>query len=115
MITEQELVTTVGRVEVTVLRRWVELGWISPEAGEGGPGFDEQDVARAALICDLVYDIAIEEEAVPVVLSLLDQLHDARRLLRLMAQAIDRQPVEVRRQIARELAEAGPTAGKDAG
>ena len=106
MISESELVTTVGRIEVTVLRRWVERGWVVPHQQASGPGYDEQDVARVALICDLIYDIAIEEDSMPVVLSLIDQLHDMRRLARVMAKAIEKQPDSVRQQITDEVAEA---------
>lgn len=108
MITEDELVAAVGRVEVTVLRRWVELGWIVPEVQDSATAFDDRDVARAALIRDLIHDCAIEEESVPVVLSLLDQLHDARRLLKALSIAIERQPEEVRRQIAAEVVAVQP-------
>ncbi|MEL0020845.1 MAG: hypothetical protein VW709_13310 [Rickettsiales bacterium] len=41
----------------------------------------------------------IGEEALPVVLSLLDQLHGARRELRSLADAIERQPEDIRRQV----------------
>ncbi len=103
MMTEDELVATVGRIEVTVLRRWVSLGWIVPEPDVSPMAFDEQDAARAHLICDLVYDLAIEDDSVPVVLSLIDQLHEARRLVRTMAAAIEAQPEDVRHRIAAVL------------
>lgn len=103
MMTEDELVATVGRIEVTVLRHWVELGWIVPEPDVSPMEFDEQDAARAHLICDLVYDFAMADDSVPVVLSLIDQLHDARRLVRTMAAAIESQPEDVRQQIAAAL------------
>lgn len=103
MMTEDELVASVGRVEVTVLRRWVELGWIVPEPAASPPAFDDQDAARAHLICDLVYDLAMGDDSVPVVLSLIDQLHDARRLVRTMAAAIEGQSETVRGAIARDI------------
>lgn len=111
MMTEEELASAVGRVEVSVLRRWVTLGWIVPEAAEPARAatFDDQDVARALLICNLVYECAVEEESVPIVLSLLDQLHDARRLLKSLSAAIDRQPDAVRKEIAAVLASARET------
>jgi chaperone modulatory protein CbpM len=114
MISEAELVASVDRIELTVLRRWVDLGWIVPEEREEGLAFDEQDVARVELICDLVFDIAIDEESMPVVLSLIDQLHETRRVLKAMASAIEKQPEEVRRQIEAEISAQRPKARETA-
>ena len=46
------------------------------------------DVARLRLIVEL-RTLAVDEEAMPVVLSLLDQLHATRRSLRLLRQAVE--------------------------
>ena len=101
MMREQDLVDAIDALQSDVLRRWVELGWIVPaERAEAGGQFDEADVARVRLICDLVYDLEVGEESVPVILSLLDQLHDARRTLRALATAMDELPEEIRRQCA---------------
>lgn len=100
MIAEAELIAAIDRLQADALRRWIEHGWIAPARREGGIfAFEEADVARVRLICDLVYDIEIEEESLPVVLSLIDQLHDARRVLKRLSSAIDRLPEEMRREI----------------
>lgn len=101
MMHDQDLVDAVDALQSDVLRRWVELGWIVP-ADQGGAGgrFDDADIARVRLICDLVYDLEVGEESVPVILSLLDQLHDARRTLRALATAIDELPEDTRRHCA---------------
>jgi chaperone modulatory protein CbpM len=39
-------------------------------------------MARACLIRDLQRDLGVNEEAIPVILDLLDQLHGLRRVLR---------------------------------
>jgi chaperone modulatory protein CbpM len=100
MIRDRELVEMIGLLRADALERWVALGWIVPRESEEGAAFDEADVARVQLICDLVYDLEIGEESVPVILSLIDQLHDARRTLRAMAAAVGEQPEVVRRQVA---------------
>ena len=98
---EQDLVDAIDLLQSDVLRRWVELGWIVPaDHGEAGSQFDDTDVARVRLVCDLVYDLEVGEESVPVILSLLDQLHDARRTLRALAAAIDELPEEAQRRLA---------------
>lgn len=96
MIREQDLVEMIDLLQTDALRRWVEFGWIVPRSHQEGDRFEDADVARARLICDLIYDLEVDEETVPVILSLLDQLHDARRTLKALAAAIDEQPEEIR-------------------
>ena len=103
MIWEHELLATMDRLEAATLHRWVALGWVSPTTHDNGFAFEEVDVARVHLICDLVYDIAIDEESLPVVLSLLDQLHDTRRVLRRLTSAIDTLPDDARQRLALAL------------
>jgi chaperone modulatory protein CbpM len=60
-------------------------------------------VARIRLIHELRHDLAVGDEAVPVVLQLIDQLYSTRhRLLRLGA-VLARQPDPVRQAIADAL------------
>ena len=108
MIWEHELLATVDRLEAATLRRWVALGWVTPAAHDNGFAFEEVDVARVHLICDLVYDIDIDEESLPVILSLLDQLHDARRALRRLTAAINTLPETTRREIVSALNDETP-------
>ena len=104
MMTLSELVVAVGRVERVELVHWVELGWVVPERrAPDDLAFSEIDVARVCLICDLVHDMAVEEETVPLVLSLLDQVYSLRRQLNALTRAIQRQPDDVRRGILDRL------------
>ena len=106
MISARELLDRIAALEADVLERWIELGWIVPLRGHDGPAFDDTEAARAELICDLVYDLELDEESLPVVLSLLDQLHDTRRLLRTLCQVINELPDAAREQLVRRLASA---------
>ena len=102
MKTLSEVVVVVGRVDRVELHRWVELGWVVPErpAGEAAePAFSDLDVARVCLICDLRHDLAVEEETMPLVLSLLDQLYAMRRQMKALQGALQQQPDDVRRAI----------------
>lgn len=98
-LSEIEVVETVRRVRLEELRAWVEEGWVRPVRGSRGPVFDDLDVARVRLVCDLREDLSLPSDALPVVLSLLDQLHGLRRQLRDLAGAVDHQPDEVRRAV----------------
>jgi chaperone modulatory protein CbpM len=100
MMTLSEVILTVSRVDRVELSRWVELGWVAPDRHEPEePVFSEVDVARVCLICDLVHDMAVEEETMPLVLSLLDQVYSLRRQLNALTSAVQRQPDDVRRAI----------------
>jgi chaperone modulatory protein CbpM len=87
MITVQTLSRTVGVAEAEI-SRWVELTWLRPDGAPGRWVFHEVDVARVRLIAEL-RDLRMDEEAMPVVLSLLDQLYATRRRMRLLQQAVD--------------------------
>lgn len=104
MISSQELLDRIAALEAEVLDRWIKLGWIVPTRSLNGPTFDDAEAARVQLVCELVYDLEIDEDSLPVILSLLDQLHDARRLLRTLSVAINELPQDTRNQIRQRLA-----------
>ena len=93
---EREVVEQLGTLTLSELRLWVREGWVTPEENHS---FAEIDVARVRLVCQLRHDMNLNEDAVPVVLSLLDQLHGLRSELRNLAQALEDQPEEVRRKV----------------
>jgi chaperone modulatory protein CbpM len=103
MRTLSEVVVTVGRVDRVELVSWVERGWVVPERPglepSAEPVFSDLDVARVCLICDLRHDLAVEEETVPLVLSLLDQLYAMRRQMNALRGALQQQPEDVRRSL----------------
>ena len=111
MKTLSEVVVTIGRVDRVELVSWVERGWVVPERPaldpSAEPAFSDLDVARVCLICDLRHDLAVEDETVPLVLSLLDQLYAMRRQMTALRGALQQQPEDVRRAII-ELLEAPP-------
>jgi chaperone modulatory protein CbpM len=99
MITFEAVIRTVGGVRAAELRAWIDEGWVRPERQRGVLVFREIDVARVHLIHDLRRDLAIGDEALPVVLNLLDQLYAMRRRLRLVNEALEAQPPAVRRTL----------------
>ena len=99
--TETEIVAEVEELTVRRLRLWVRRGWVAPRQHEDGPVYDELDAARVRLVCQLKSDMNINDDAVPVVLSLIDQLHGLRRQMRALTDAVDRQPGEIREMIVR--------------
>lgn len=96
---ERTVVTRVRRLTLRELRVWVSEGWVRPAQGEAGPVFDDVDVARIRLVCDLRKEMALPNDAVPVVLTLIDRLHETRRELRCLTEALEAQPDTVRREV----------------
>ncbi|MDB5412391.1 MAG: hypothetical protein JWR10_726 [Rubritepida sp.] len=84
MITLDILRTRFSALEVDDLQRWIGEGYVRPERAADDLLFEEIDVERVRLILELRDVMQVNEEALPVVLSLLDQLYELRRrLLRL--------------------------------
>ena len=93
-----------ARVEETVLETWVAAGWLMPRRDEQASDFSEADLARACLIRDLQHDMGVNEEAIPIILDLIDQVHGLRRMLRDVATAVCVQPEDMRQRIVAEIA-----------
>ena len=106
MITVQTLSATVGVAEAEITR-WVEMTWLHPGGSPGSWMFQEVDVARVRLIAEL-RELRMDEEAMPVVLSLMDQLYAERRRMRLLQQAVNEAAPDAVRARLRALLEAGP-------
>jgi chaperone modulatory protein CbpM len=100
MISETQLMETLGQLQQDALRRWIDLGFVRPRQEGELLRFDAADVVRVRLLCELHYDLRIEEDSLTVVLSLMDQLYAARRSVRTLISAIEAQPGDVRAQIA---------------
>jgi chaperone modulatory protein CbpM len=100
MISELEVVALVAPLQADVLQRWIDQGWVLPHYDGTSQRFDVTDVARVRLICELHYELRIEEDSLSLVLSLMDQLYATRRALRDLASAVEAQPADVRERIA---------------
>ena len=102
---EQEVLVGFMGLRRETLHIWIERGWVTPKRGRGGLRFREIDVARVRLIYEFSIELELDEDAIDVVLSLLDQVHGLRHQLRRLAGAVNAQPDDVRRRISLMLAE----------
>ena len=104
MITVETLCVEVVGLTPTDLQRWIEQSWLRPDRGPSGYLFHDIDVARARLILELREHLQVGEEALPVVLSLLDQLYEARRRMRHLRDALERAtPPELQAELHHEM------------
>lgn len=107
MIALDDLLARLGGLDRTELSLWVENRWVLPEQRGGTLFFREVDVARVELIREIRHDFAVDDEAVPIVLSLLDQVYELRRHLRRLCTALSSQPEDVQDAIRRALPRQG--------
>src|SRR4051794_39092382 len=107
MIGLEQLAHLCPEVPPAEITLWIERRRLRAELGPGGWTFTEMDVARVRLLAELRVTLEVTEEAMPLVLSLLDQLYDARRTVKALLAALEAQPEPVRAAVlavARERA-----------
>ncbi|MFO1127683.1 MAG: chaperone modulator CbpM [Rhodospirillales bacterium] len=85
------------------LEAWIEQRWVRPAKTAQGYAFDEADEARIALIRELRDAFMVNDDALAVVLSLLDQLYATRRVLRRVDAAVEALPEPLRGQVQAHL------------
>ena len=72
------------------LKRWLDADFVRPTTRQGEVLFTDADIARVRLIRDLRAMLDVEEQTLPLVLSLLDQLYATRwQIRRLLEQRTD--------------------------
>lgn len=102
-MTRHELIALIGPTLGTDLDEWIARGWVRPDAGDPEPRFAEIDVARVQLLCELRQDCEVNDGALPIVLSLLDQVHGLRRALRALTEAVHELPPDMRDRVRDRL------------
>ena len=107
MIALEALLGQFSGLDRIELLRWVENRWVLPERQGGSWMFGELDVARVELILEIRRGWALDDEAMPLVLGLLDQIYELRRQLRRLCDAVAAQPAEIRDAVKRTLAHRG--------
>jgi chaperone modulatory protein CbpM len=114
MIGFEDLVHRLQGLDRRDLVQWIENRWVLPERRGQTWIFHDVDVARIELILEIRHEFAIDEEALPLVLGLLDQVYDLRRQLRRICDALASQPPEVQAAVRRALPpRTGPEIAQD--
>jgi chaperone modulatory protein CbpM len=107
MIGSDELLRRFAGLDRAELVRWIENRWIVPDETGGGWLFHEVDIARVELILDISREFAVDDEVMPLVLGLIDQVYSLRRQMRRLCDALERQPSDIRDAIRRALPPTG--------
>jgi len=99
MIDQKEILLRVKGVSAVQLDLWVCEHWVRPARSGEDFAFNDADIARVHLLHTLYNELEVGDEAIPIILSLIDQLHEMRAHMHTISGAIDDQPEEVRFQI----------------
>ncbi|OSP56127.1 chaperone modulator CbpM [Pseudoruegeria sp. SK021] len=100
---EDEVLAAVTRLTRSRLVTYVEAEIVMPLHTPQGPVFQRADLARLTLMCELAEGFDLDEDGLGIVLSLIDQLHQARQDLHSVAQAVAQEPEAVRHRIGTRL------------
>ena len=100
---EDEAIAAIPGLTRTRLVAFVAAAVVLPLRVESELVFRQVDIARLALLCDLSDDLDLDEDALAIVISLIDQLHVARQNLHAIARAVGAEPAEVRTRIGTSL------------
>lgn len=96
---ESQTVAAVSRLTVTRLRSLVAADCVRPVEERGETTFTEADLARLELLLDLSESYDFDEDALSLVMGLVEKLHGMRRELRALSRALDEEHEEARARI----------------
>lgn len=100
---EDEVLAAVVPLTRRQLVSFVQAEFIQPLHTEAGPVYRRVDLVRIELLCELSDQFNIDDDALGIIISLIDQLHDVRGELRTIMEAIETEPAEVRTRLGKTL------------
>ncbi|MEO6380747.1 MAG: hypothetical protein ABIO35_01780 [Nitrobacter sp.] len=113
MISIDDLVGTISPLQRSDLETWIREELVVPRQEAEMLLFTDMECARVRLICTLHYELEIDVDTLPVVLSLVDQLYDTRQRLLSLTAAIAAQDKNVQATIIAAMEANGRTSKAD--
>jgi chaperone modulatory protein CbpM len=113
MMLVDDLVATISALRRSDLETWIHEELVVPQQAAGTRVFTDMECARVRLICTLHYELEIDADTLPVVLSLVDQLYDTRQRLLSLTAAVAAQDKTVQSAIIAALEPNGGVSGAD--
>lgn len=108
-LSEDQAIAAVARLTRLQLVSFVEAEIIVPVMTENGPAYRKIDIMRMELLCELSEQFELRDDALDMVMSLVDQLHGVRAELRAVLNAVETEQSEVRHRIGELLYKARST------
>jgi chaperone modulatory protein CbpM len=112
MIAIDDLLATIPSLQRSDLEGWIRDELVIAER-DAGLSFSDMECARIRLICTLTYELEIDSGALPLVLSLLDQLYETRRRLMSLTRAVTSQDQAIQAAIVAALSPGDNFTGTD--
>jgi chaperone modulatory protein CbpM len=99
--TEEQVLAEVPQLDRAMLVRFVAAEVVIPvqAPSRSAPIFREVDVARLRLACELGDCLELEDDALAVVMGLIDQVHALRADLHAVLSLVDAGPDALRREV----------------
>jgi chaperone modulatory protein CbpM len=113
MISVDNLVESISALQRSDLEDWIREELVVPRQEVGTLLFTDMECARVRLISTLHYELEIDVDTLPVVLSLLDQLYDTRQRLLSLTAAVAAQDTNVQEAIIATMKPPAPTESLD--
>ncbi|MFP7572039.1 hypothetical protein [Marivita sp. S2033] len=105
----EDLIERIAPLTRERLRHFEQLRIVTPVTTRDGPRYRTIDMRRITLLCELTDDFEVNEDALVIIMSLLDQLHGAHGRLDRIVQAIGAEPAEIKLRLSQRLLDTGPT------
>ncbi len=103
LLTETDAIASISGLTRERLVAFIAAEVVIPPRSQTGPVFRQIDIARLRLLCELSDDLDLDDAALGVVISLIDQLHEARNTLHAIARALAAEPDDLRARIGSAL------------
>lgn len=99
----EDVIARIPPLTVERLHQFEHLRIVTPVMTGDGPRYRSLDVRRITLLCELTDDFEVNEDALVIIMSLLDQLHGAHGRLDRIVEAIGNEPTEIKLRLAQRL------------
>lgn len=99
MMRFDDLIEAVDALRRSDLEDWIREELVTPQERTGALYFSDMECARVRMICTLRYELEVDLDLLPMVLSLVDQLYDTRQRLLSLTAAVAAQEEPVRTAI----------------
>ncbi|MHA1547363.1 MAG: chaperone modulator CbpM [Alphaproteobacteria bacterium] len=103
MMRLDDLVAAISALQRSDLEVWIHEEFVTPRQEVGTLLFTDMECARVRLICTLHYELEIDIDTLPVIMSLIDQLYDSRQRLMSLTAAIAAQDKSVQAAIIADM------------